>query len=94
MNNMKDINKRDTAILLANLDREIDIKCIELKERHRELKLKKIFFLSCLIIFFSILIQLVFRIFNVSFIIEFLVYQIIALAALMPMILKSNKGVV
>ncbi|TDT63624.1 hypothetical protein [Fonticella tunisiensis] len=89
---MKKIDKRATAILLAALDREIDIKCLELKEKRREAKLKKIFFSSCLFILFSFIIQVLFRAFNLSFLFTFLAYQGLALSLLTPLVLNLNRG--
>lgn len=89
---MKEIDKKDTAILLAALDRNIDIKCIELKEKQRERKLKKIFFASCLLMMTFFIIQILFKVFNLNFLVIFLIYQVLALALLTPFVININKG--
>lgn len=91
---MKEINKRDTAVLLASLDRDIDIKCMELKEKQLEIRLKKIFFSSCIFILFSFLIHVFFKIFNVNFIAAIIIYQVLALILLIPFIPNFSKGVI
>lgn len=89
---MKKIDKRATAVLLAALDKDIDIKCMELKEKRRETKLKKIFFSSCLCLLVSFFIQAVFRVLNLSFLVTFLIYQGLALFLLAPLVLNLNRG--
>lgn len=89
---MKDIDQRATAVLLASLDREIDLKCIELKEKQKERRLRNIFLLSCLLIFFSFFFQAVFKVFNVNFLLIYWVYQGLAFSLLIPFILNFNRG--
>lgn len=88
---MKEIDKRATLELLALLDREIDSKCIELKEKQKELKHKKIFFSSCLIFLASFLAQMFFNIFNVNLLFAFFIYQVISLIFATPIIFLLNK---
>lgn len=90
--NMKEINERDTAKLLSALDRDIDIKCMELKEKHRQEKQETIFFSSCIFIFFSFLMQVFFKIFNVNLIAVFIIYQALAIMILIPLIPKLSRG--
>lgn len=89
---MKEINDRTTAILLAALDNELDIKCMELKEKQKEAKLKKIFFSSCAFILFFFIIQILYKALNFSLLIYFLIYQGFALILLMPFMLNINRG--
>ncbi|APM37828.1 hypothetical protein [Clostridium kluyveri] len=91
---MKEINKRDTSILLATLDRDIDMKCMELKEKQRQIRLKNIFFLSCIFILLSFLMQIFFKLFNVNFIAVIIVYQTLASILFIPFIPNLSKGVV
>ncbi len=87
---MKEIDQSSTAILLASLDRELDLKCLQLKERQKQKKFKKVFFLSCLaiLVFFSL--QVLFGLINLSFLFSFFIYQVLALSLLMPLMLNLN----
>ena len=89
---MKEINNKDTAVLLAALDNEISIKCMELKKEQKQIKLKKIFFFSCLIILSIFVMQVFFNIFNLNFIFMILIYQIAILIVVMPIITTLNEG--
>lgn len=89
---MKEINKKDTAILLSYLDSNIEIKCNELKAKEEERKIKKIFFLSCSLIMLFFILQFIFKIFNLNFLITFVMYQVIALIALIQFISNMNRG--
>ena len=89
---MKEIDKRATTILLAELDKEIDIKCIELQERQKEVFQKRIFFLSCLLILVFFLLQIFFTIFSINYILIILTYQILALMVVLPIIIRLTKG--
>lgn len=89
---MSEIDERDTAILLAKLDREIDIKCIELKEKTQEMKLKRLFFTGCIVIMFIFLLQAVFSIFDVNNLFIILIYQTVALVVI-PVVLNLTRGV-
>lgn len=90
--NMKEIDQEATALLLTSLDRELDRKCMQLKEKHKETKFQKIFFLGCLAILFSFLPQALFRIFSLNFLFVIMIYQVLALSLLTPFILNLNKG--
>jgi hypothetical protein len=89
---MKEIDKRATAILLAALDNEIDIKCMELKERQKEDKLKRLFFSGCVFILLFFVVQVLFKAFNFSLLVYFLIYQGLALLLLTPFMLNLNRG--
>jgi Na+/pantothenate symporter len=89
---MKEIDQRATAVLLASLDTELDLKCKQLKEKQKETKLQKIFFFSCLFIMFSFLLQALFRVFNLNFLFIFWAYQGLALFFLAPLVLNFNRG--
>lgn len=88
---MKEINEKSTEMLLALLDSEINAKCIELKEKHREAKLKKVFFISCLFILFFFILQALLRIFNVNLILAFIIYQGLALIFTAPIFINSKR---
>jgi len=90
--NIKEIDQRATAVLLASLDRELDLKCMQLKEKQKETKLQKIFFLSCLFTLFSFILQALFNVTNLNFLWIFLIYQALALSFLTPFVLNSNRG--
>lgn len=87
---MKEIDEKTNAILLASLDNEIYLKCAELKEKARQRKLKKVFFFSC--IFISFLVQIFFKIFNISLLFILIYYQITILLIVVPFIPKLFKG--
>ena len=89
---MKQINESDTQILLSILDKEITLKCIEIKEKREEAKLKKILFSGCVLIPLLFIIQVIFKLFNLNFIIIFFIYQSLALILIMPLIIRQNKG--
>ncbi|MFL0198800.1 hypothetical protein ACJDU8_25080 [Clostridium sp. WILCCON 0269] len=91
---MKEINKRNTLILLAALDKDIDMKCMELKEKQWQMRVKKIFFSSCIFILLSFLIQVFLKIFNVNFIAVIVLYQTLILILLIPFIPNLSKGVI
>lgn len=91
---MKEINERDTAVLLAALNRDIDIKCMELKEKQQQIRLKKIFFSSCIFMLLSFLIQVFLKIFNVNFVAAVILYQALSLILFIPFIPNLNKGVI
>ncbi|MEN6461121.1 MAG: hypothetical protein ABFC94_07120 [Syntrophomonas sp.] len=90
---MKEIDQRATAVLLASLDMELDLKCKQLKEKQKETKLEKIFFFSCLFILFSFLLQALFKVFNLNLIFIFLVYQGLTLFFLTPFVLNNRGGI-
>lgn len=88
---MKSIDDRATAVLLAALSKEIDAKCMELREKQKEAKLKKIFFISCAFILLSFFIQVFFKVINVNFLFAFILYQGLALVFLNPVLTNLNK---
>lgn len=89
-NEMKEIDEKSTKILLSVLDNEINAKCNELKDKHREAKLKMVFFISCFFIIFFFLLQALLKILNVNLIMAFLIYQGLALIFTAPMLLNSK----
>lgn len=88
---MKEIDSKATAVLLASLDKEIESKCVELKEKQREANLKNIFFISCLFILLSFSIQIFFKIINVNLLFGFILYQGLALILLIPIVTGINR---
>lgn len=91
---MKEINERNTLILLAALDKDIDMKCMELKEKQGQIKIRKIFFSSCISILFLFLIQVLFKIFNMNLIVIIILYQSLILILFIPLIPNLSKGVI
>jgi len=91
---MNKIDKRETAILLSKLDEEINLKCMELKEKQKEIKQKNLFFISCLSIIVLFILQMFFSLFNMNYIITMLIYQFIALILIVPIILNKKGGAV
>lgn len=89
---MSNIDEKASAVLLILLDSEINKKCLELKEKHTEVKLKKVFFSSCLFLLFSFLFQIFFNMFNLNFIYKFVIYEGTAIILTAPLILSLNKG--
>ena len=89
---MKEIEERSTSILLAELDKEIDIKCIELQERQKEVWQKKLFFSSCIFILLFFLLQIFFTIFSINYILVILIYQVVALILVLPIIINLAMG--
>ncbi len=88
---MKNIDQKKTARLLEALDMDIDIKCAELNEKHKERQLKKMFILSCMAILFIFLVGGYFEVSFVSILFAFFIYQGIILTLMMPLILSLNK---
>lgn len=91
---MNEIDKRATAILLSELDEEINMKCMELKERQKEIKQKNLFFISCISIMVLFLLQRLLSIFNINYIITLFIYQFLALILIMPIILNKKGGII
>jgi hypothetical protein len=91
---MKEVDDRATMLLLSELDEEINLKCFELKQKQEQVRLKRIFFLSCLLAVFIFMAQIIFRVFNLNFVTAILVYQVIVLALIIPLIPGLSKGVV
>lgn len=90
---MEEIKNRDTERLLSLLDEEIDNKCEELREKHREAFIRKIFFLGCIFVFIACVFQAIFSILNISFIMSFIIYQIAALIIVLSLVPNLNKEV-
>lgn len=90
---MNKIDKR-TAILLSELDEEINLKCMELKEKQKEIKQKKLFFISCISIIVLFILQIFFSLFNMNYVITILIYQFIALILIVPIILNKKGGAI
>lgn len=88
---MKEIDEKSTSMLLAVLDKEIDAKCVELKEYRRKEKSKKVFFFSCFFILLSFLMQVFLNIFNVNLLITFFTYQGLALIFTAPLVLNISR---
>jgi hypothetical protein len=91
---MKIIDEKATEVLLAELDEEIDKKCLELQEKKREQKLKNVFFFSCFAVSLIFLLQTFFKLMSINFILFFFIFQVTALAFVIPVILNMNKGVI
>lgn len=89
---MEDLNKLDTKKLLMILDDELELKCQELKEKNEQLRLQKIFFLSCITILAAFFLQAFFKLFNLNIVLIIIIYQIIALMVFIPIIPKVIKG--
>jgi cell division protein ZapA (FtsZ GTPase activity inhibitor) len=88
---MKEIDKRSTEMLLVRLDNELDRKCAELQERNQELKLKKAFFLGCIVVFVTLFLQVVFKVFNVNSLLYIFIFQAIALLSILPVVINLNE---
>jgi hypothetical protein len=89
---MSEIDKRAADLLIIALEKEIDLKCSEIREKKRIARLKKIFFTGCLFILVLFPLQFVFNIFDLNLLLIFLIYQGVALAFITPLILNSTKG--
>lgn len=74
------------------LDEEIQIKCEELKEKHEQIRLQKIFFISCITILAAFFLQAFFKLFNLNIIFIIITYQIIALIISIPVIMNLIRG--
>lgn len=79
MSKTDDKIERSTQILLATLDREIDMKCYELIEKKKQYQHKKVFFLSCIAVVIIFLIQVFFNMFNFNIIFTIIFYQALAI---------------
>lgn len=91
---MKEIETKDTEILLSLLDNEINNKCSQIKRQRFEENLKKTFLTSCCLFMLIFILQVFLRILNVSFFTSFLVYQSLIMIVIVPMLFKTMKGVV
>lgn len=89
---MSEVDKRATDSLILSLAKEIDLKCTEIREKKRIMRLKKTFFTGCLFILILFPLQVIFNIFNLNLLLIFLIYQGVALAFITPVILNSTKG--
>jgi hypothetical protein len=92
---MKDARVIDerTCRFLNTLEREIDLKCIEIKEEKREENLNKAFFLSCIFIICSFILGLIFNFSIISILFTVALFQGGAIILMMPLILNINSGV-
>lgn len=89
---MKEIDREATDKLLAVLDNDINVKCMELKEKQREARQKRIFFISCITIVLIFFLQMFFSIFNVNYLLTIVIYEIAAMMLIVPLILKVYLG--
>lgn len=90
---MKEISSKDTEILLTVLNSEINNKCNSIKTEKYQEKIKNTFFISCLVFLLLFIVQILLRIFNISLLTCFAVYQGIIMIVIIPLLLKSMKGV-
>lgn len=90
---MREINANDTKILLAVLNSEINNKCNQIKTEKYQEKIKKTFFISCLVFLVLFIIQIFLRLFNISLLTSFAVYQGIIMIVIVPLLFKAMKGV-
>lgn len=88
---MNEISKDSTRILLESLDNEIGRKCMELQEKNQEAKLKRVFFSGCIAVFIILLLQVVFKIFNVNSLLYIFIFQAIALLSVLPIVINLNE---
>lgn len=91
---MEGITLKETEKLLAALDKAIDIKCQELKERQKQRRLKKVFFSSCLLVLLLFLTGQYFRMSFIYLLFLFFAYQGITLTFAIPLIFSLNREVV
>lgn len=89
---LNNFDERSTALLLAQLDKEIDLKCKVLKEKHQELRFKKMFFVSCIAIMLIFFLQIIFQFFNMNYLVIILVYQATAALFIIPVIMSMSRG--
>lgn len=89
---MKEVDYRATKLLLSNLDNEIDRKCMEIKEKQQQMKLKRVFFSSCIVVLLLFIMQLFFNIFNVNLLIVFFAFQGAALLIVLPVVFNLTKS--
>lgn len=89
---MDNFDRKLTDQLLAVLDNEIEQKCLELKENRKNVWLRQVFFLSCLLT----IIVFGFNIYSGFQFIRTLVYlflfQSAALILLIPLVINLNGG--
>lgn len=83
---------KETSELLEVLDREIDMKCAEVKEKRREKRLRNLFFVSCGVVLLIFSVGEYIGLSFVSLLALFFVYQGIAVTLAVPLIFSSlNK---
>lgn len=90
---MNEIDREARRLLLAKLDDEIDRKCMELQEKYQETKFKRVFFSGCIIVFMILLLQVVFKIFNVNSLLIIFVFQAVALLSVLPVVFNLNERI-
>lgn len=90
---MSEIGRESTRLLLAKLDDEIERKCIELQEKHQEEKLKRTFFTGCIVVFVILLLQVIFKVFNVNSLLIIFVFQAVALLTVLPVVFNLNERI-
>jgi hypothetical protein len=90
---MREISSNDTRILLTVLNSEINNKCNSIKTEKYQEKIKNTFFISCLVFLILFIIQIILRIFNISLLTSFAVYQGIIMIVIVPLLFKACKGV-
>jgi len=89
---MKEIDTKDTELLLSLLDKEISNECSRIKKQRYEENLKKTFLISCCLFLVIFILQACLRILNVSFFTSFLLYQSLIMIVIVPMLFKTMKG--
>jgi len=87
-----EVDEGSTRQLLSKLDNEIERKCMELQERQHGILLKRVFFLSCVLVLFLFLMEVFFKVFNINFLIVFFVFQAASFLMLLPVVLNLNKS--
>jgi len=91
---MEVVTIKETERLLVALDKDINMKCRELKEMKKQKQLKMVFFFSCLLVLLFFLTGQYFGIPFMYLLFVFFAYQGITLVFAVPLILSLNKGVV
>jgi hypothetical protein len=89
-NNNFDISK--TEKLLSGLGSEIEQKCLELKENRKMMILRRVFFLTCLLVIILPLIDVFFGFSILITLFPVLIFQAVSLTLLVPVILNSLEG--
>jgi hypothetical protein len=90
---MREINTNDTKILLTVLNSEINNKCNSIKTEKFQEKIKSTFFISCFVFLVLFIMQIFLRLFNVSLLTSFAVYQGIVMVVIVPLLFKAMKGI-
>lgn len=89
---MREINARDTEILLVQLNGEINSKCNSIKAEKNEARIKNTFFISCIVFLMIFIVQFFLRLLNISLLTSFAVYQATIMTIIVPLLFKSMKG--